>query len=382
VRPCWRPSALQLPRDGRALKSKAALFHGPGRPLEVRKIELEEPRAHEVLVRIAAVGICGTDLHSVKGEWRRPTPIVLGHEGAGVVEEVGADVSSVRPGDRVVLSWAPACGDCADCRRGRPAACVPLHRAIAAGTLVDGRTGMSVDGETVYRGTATGALSERLVVAERVALPIGEDVPLEHAALLGCAALTGIGAVLFAARVESEASVLVVGGGGVGQFVLRGAWLAGAGTIVCVEPVEARREQALRLGGAATVAPEDLKETMRELLPEGADYGFDAVGEPDTTALALRWTRSGGTCVVVGLPAAPSRLELDPAEFNRREKRLTGTMYGSEDPALALPVLLEHVRSGRLQLESLLGPRFPLDRVNDAIAASLAGSPGRVLVIP
>jgi S-(hydroxymethyl)glutathione dehydrogenase / alcohol dehydrogenase len=382
VRPCWTRSAPPRRHDRRALKTKAALFRGPGHPLEVREIELEEPRADEVLVRIAAVGICGTDLHSVKGEWRRPTPIVLGHEGAGVVEEVGTDASSVRPGDRVVLSWAPACGDCADCRRGRPAACVPLHRAIAAGTLVGGRTGMSVDGETVYRGTATGALSERLVVAERVALPIGEDVPLEHAALLGCAALTGIGAVLFAAHVESEASVLVVGGGGVGQFVLRGARLAGAGTIVCVEPVEARREQALRLGGAAAVAPEDLKEMMRELLPDGADYGFDAVGEPDTTALALRWTRSGGTCVVVGLPAAPSRLELDPAEFNRREKRLTGTMYGSEDPALALPVLLEHVRSGRLQLESLLGPRFPLDRVNDAIAASLAGSPGRVLVIP
>src|SRR5947207_5525332 len=140
---CSRGPGPQRPRSPREVKTRAAVFHGAGRPLEVREIELEEPRADEVLVRMVAVGICGTDLHSVKGEWQRPTPMVLGHEGAGVVEEVGQAVSSIRPGDRVVLSWAPSCGECADCARSRPAACVPLHRAIAAGTLVDGRTGMS-----------------------------------------------------------------------------------------------------------------------------------------------------------------------------------------------------------------------------------------------
>jgi S-(hydroxymethyl)glutathione dehydrogenase / alcohol dehydrogenase len=364
------------------MKTRAAVFHGPGRPLEVREIELEEPRDDEVVVRMAAVGICGTDLHSIKGEWERPTPMVLGHEGAGVVEQVGNAVSSLRQGDRVVLSWAPSCGECADCARGRPAACVPLHRAIGAGTLVDGTTGMSLDGETVYRGTATGALAERVVVAERVALPLGDDVPLEDAALLGCAALTGVGAVLFAARVGAGASVVVIGAGGVGQFVLQGARLAGAETVVTVDPVENRRDQALRLGATAAVAPESLKSTMRELLPDGADYAFDAVGNPETTELALRWTRSGGSCVVVGLPAAGARFDLDPGEFNRREKWLTGTMYGSEDPAIALPILLEHVRAGKLQLRPLLGPTFPLDAVNDAIEASLAGSAGRVVVQP
>jgi S-(hydroxymethyl)glutathione dehydrogenase / alcohol dehydrogenase len=364
------------------MKTRAALFNGPGRPLELREIELEEPRADEVLVRMAAVGICGTDLHNIKGEWQRPTPMVLGHEGAGVVEEVGSSVSAVRPGDRVVLSWAPSCGECVDCRRGRPAACVPLHRAIGAGTLVDGRTGMSLDGETVYRGTATGALVERLIVTERVALPLGDDVPLEDAALLGCAALTGVGAVLFAARVEPEATVLVVGAGGVGQFVLQGARLAGAGASVAVDPAPARREQAVRLGTAAAVSPEELAETMRELLPDGADYTFDAVGEPETTKLALRWTRNGGTCVIVGMPSAGARLEVDPAEFNRREKRLTGTIYGSEDPAVALPVLLEHVRAGRLDLGGMLGPVFSLDDVNEAIEASLSGAAGRVVVRP
>ena len=348
----------------------------------MRELELEEPRDDEVVVRMVSVGICGTDLHSVKGEWERPTPMVLGHEGAGIIEKVGSSVSSVRPGDRVVLSWAPSCGGCADCTRGRPAACVPLHRAIGAGTLVDGRTGMSLDGETVYRGTATGALAETVVVAERVALPLGDDVPLEEAALLGCAALTGIGAVLFAARVQPKATVVVVGAGGVGQFVLQGARIAGAETVVSVDPVAARRNQALELGATAAVAPEDLKGKMRELLPDGADFAFDAVGAPETTELALRWTRSGGSCVVVGLPAAGARLDLDPGEFNRREKWLTGTMYGSEDPAVALPVLLEHVRAGRLALRPLVGPSFPLEHVNDAIDASLAGSAGRVVVQP
>jgi S-(hydroxymethyl)glutathione dehydrogenase / alcohol dehydrogenase len=358
------------------MKSKAGLFWGVGRPLEVAEIELDEPGPGDVVVRMAAVGICGTDLHNVRGDWQRPTPMVLGHEGAGVVEEVGKDVSALRAGDHVVLSWAPSCGECADCLRGRPAACVPLHRAIGAGTLVDGTTGMSLDGETIYRGTATGALSERLVVTEKVALPLGQEVPLEQAALLGCAALTGVGAVLFAARVEAGSSVLVVGAGGVGQFVVQGARIAGAREIVCVDPFQERLDQVRTLGATRTCPPEELK------LDDGVDYAFDCVGSPETTRFALRWTRSAGLCVMVGLPAAGARLDLDPAEFNRREKRLTGTMYGSEDPAVALPILLEHVRAGRLDLANMVGPTFALDQVNDAIEASLAGAPGRVLVTP
>ena len=176
------------------MKSQAAVFWGQGRPFEVAEIDLEEPGPGEVLVRMAAVGICGTDLHVIKGEWDRPKPMVLGHEGAGIVEAAGEGVEGVGPGDSVVLSWAPSCGECSDCRRGRPAACMALQRAIGGGTLLDGRTGLSLDGETVYRGTTTGAWAERVVVGEQVALPLGEGIPLEEAALLGCAALTGVGA--------------------------------------------------------------------------------------------------------------------------------------------------------------------------------------------
>jgi S-(hydroxymethyl)glutathione dehydrogenase / alcohol dehydrogenase len=364
------------------LKTRAALFRAVGQPLEVREIELREPRPDEVLVRVAAVGICGTDLHVIKGDWDRPKPMVLGHEGAGIVEAVGDEVQGLAPNDAVVLSWAPSCGSCADCLRGRPARCIELQRAIGAGTLLDGTTGMEADGEIVYRGTATGALTERLTVGADVALPLGDGIPLVEAALLGCAALTGVGAVLFQGRPQPGSLVLVVGAGGVGQFCVQGARIAGAAEIVCVDPVESRLEQARLLGATRTTTPDGLKETMREVSREGVDVAFDAVGSPQTTALSLRWTRNGGRTVLVGLPAAGERLDLDPAEFVRREKELTGSMYGSEDPRLALPVLLEHVRSGALRLEPMLGPRFSLDDVNDAIDASLAGSPGRTVVEP
>jgi len=364
------------------VKTRAAVFHAVGQPLVVEELDLDEPGPHDVVVRMVAVGICGTDLHQVKGEWRRPTPMVLGHEGAGVVEEVGERVTRVRPGDEVVLSWAPSCGTCADCRRGRPAVCGPLQRAIGNGTLVDGTTGLSLRGQTVYRGTATGCLAERVVVSERVALPTGGGVPLHEAALLGCAALTGVGAVLFAARVEAGASVVVLGAGGVGQFVVQGARIAGAATIACVDPLPARLERALGLGATHVFSPDEVETSGRAAAPDGFDYAFDAVGDPSTTRAALGLARSGGTAVVVGLPAAGLRLDLDPGELVRREKRLTGSMYGSEDPAVALPLLLEHVRAGRLELASLLGPSFPLERADEAVRTSLAGEPGRVLVTP
>ena len=364
------------------MKTRAALFRAVGQPFEVVEVDLREPGPDEVVVAMTAVGICGTDLHQVKGEFQRPTPMVLGHEGAGVIEEVGSSVSGLAPGDEVVLSWAPSCGVCGDCRRGRPAACVPLHQAIGAGTLVDGTTGISFEGETVYRGTATGALAERVVVASKAALPTGGAIPLREAALLGCAALTGVGSVLFAARVSAGSSVLVLGGGGVGQFLVQGARIAGAATIVCADPVEARRAQALELGATHVFDPAGLETELATIAPEGVDYAFDAVGDPAVSVAALERTRSGGTTVIVGLPATGSRLDLDPAQLTRREKWLTGTMYGSEDPAVALPVLIDHVRAGRLDLASLVGPSYALDDVNDAIEASLAGSPGRVLVTP
>lgn len=364
------------------MRTRAALFFDPDRAFEVTDIELEDPRPDEVLVRMDAVGICGTDLHQARGEWTRPTPMVLGHEGSGVIEAVGDEVDTARVGEHVVLTWAASCGACADCARGRPAACVRLHRVVAAGTLVDGSTRMSRAGQTVYRGTATGALAEHIVVNQRLALPVGEDIPPEQAALLGCAALTGVGAVLFAAEVARGSVVLVIGLGGVGQFCVQGARIAEAQEIVGVDPIEARRVQALRSGATRAVAPELVEEVMNAVAPRGADASFDVVGTTAATNVALRFTRPGGTAVIVGLPPKGETLTLDFGEFNRREKWLTGTMYGSENPTTALPALLDHLRKGRLDVASMVGPVFGLDSVNEAFRSSLAGSAGRVIVSP
>jgi S-(hydroxymethyl)glutathione dehydrogenase/alcohol dehydrogenase len=360
------------------VKTRAALFRSPEQPLETVELDLEEPQAGEVLVRMAAIGVCGSDLHVLKGEWPRPTPMVLGHEGAGVVETVGEGVDALRPGDRVVISWAPGCGECEACRRGRPAACVPLRAAVAAGTLLDGTTRMSLDGETVYRMTATGCLAEHVVLSAKAALPLGADVSLEAAALLGCAALTGVGAVRYASTLEPGQSALVVGAGGVGQFVVQGARIAGAAEIVCVDPNEERLERARGLGATLVGSPEE----VGSLLPDGADVAFDAVGLPETSALALQHTRGGGQCVLVGMAPFGARLDLDPFEFASREKTLTGTLYGSEDPAVALPSLLDDIRAGRLELASMLGDSYPLAQADEAFRAGLAGSAGRVLITP
>ncbi len=364
------------------LTTRAAVFHGVGEPFTVEEIVLREPRAHEVLVRMDTVGICGTDLHQVKGEFRRPTPMVLGHEGAGVVVGVGESVTLVAPGDDVVLSWAPSCGVCGDCRRGRPAACTRLHAAIGAGTLVDGSTGMAWRAQPVYRGTATGCLAQHVVVEERVALPLHGRVPLDQAALLGCAALTGVGSALFAARMTPGSSALVIGAGAVGIFVAQGARIAGAEVVAVVDPVEERRARALLLGATHVAHPGEIGDVLHEVLPEGADYAFDAVGTAATAALALDLARSHGTVVLVGIPPVGTRLDLDPGLFLRREKWLTGTMYGSEDPAVALPILLDHVAAGRLELAPLLGSVHALDDIQAAVDESLAGAPGRVLVRP
>jgi S-(hydroxymethyl)glutathione dehydrogenase/alcohol dehydrogenase len=354
------------------VKTRAALFHGPGRPLDVAEIDLEEPGPGDVLVAVAAVGICGSDLHLVRGEWSRPVPMVLGHEGTGIVEAVGSDVSGVSPGDRIVLSWAPACGECDPCRRGRRVACAPLRAGVAAGTLPDGTTRMSFEGSPVYRMTAIGALAERIVVPAAAVLPLPDDVPLDEGALIGCAALTGVGAVLNRGRVEPGADVIVVGAGGIGQFCVQAARIAEAGRIVAVDPLESRREQALRLGATEAVAPDGVDGEF--------DVALDAVGGAETFALAVRSVRGGGTVVAVGMPPAGVRYDLEPAQLTNEEKTLSGSLYGSEDPATALPRLLDHVRAGRLDLGAAVGPSFPLHDVDAGVRAALAGEPGRVLV--
>ena len=323
-RTCRRDRRERPERDPPApVKSRAAVFHAPGQPFEIAELDLDEPREDEVVVRMAAVGICGTDLHQVKGEFTRPTPMVLGHEGSASSSGPARGSRRCAGATRSSLSWAPGCGTCVGCRRGRPATCRPLNAAIGAGTLPNGRTGLSLRGETVYRGTVTGCFADRVVVGERAALAV-RGVPLEEAALLGCAALTGVGASALrrgrSARLERargrrrrRRAVRRAGGAArrrVDHHRLRRVRRA------------ARRARAL---GARAVAPEELEEASRRQAPDGSTTRSTPWGCPAPVATAVRHLRDGGTAVVVGLPPAGQRFELEPFELIRREKRVTGT---------------------------------------------------------
>jgi Zn-dependent alcohol dehydrogenase len=362
------------------IRARAALFDAPGAPMRVEDIDVEAPGPGDVLVRMAAVGICGSDLHVVRGEWTRPVPMVLGHEGSGVVEAVGDEVDDLAVGDRVVVCWAPGCRHCAVCAEGRPAACPNLRAGFAAGTLPDGTTRLRHDGRPVYRMTAVGALATHVLMPRPGVLPVPPGETFAEAALLGCAAITGAGSVVNLAGEVAGATALVVGAGGVGQFAVQGLRLAGAERIVAVDPTPARRAAARELGATHAVAPEELSELLDELGTDAIDVAVEAVGRPDTVALATGSVRNGGTAILVGLPPAGAAAELDVADLVVREKRVVGAMYGGAEPAVTLERL--YAGSERLELAGMLGPRFALEDVDEAVELALAGESGRVLVVP
>lgn len=356
--------------------TRAAIFRGHDAPQEVTDVELGPLRDDDVIVRMRAVGICGSDLHMLNGDWVRAQPMVLGHEGAGMVSHVGPAVANVSVGDHVALCWAAPCGHCVSCAQGAPQRCVPVRAAITAGTLTDGTTRIALDGETVYRMTTTGAFADAVLVSSAAAMPIPDDLPFEQAALLGCAALTGAGAALNAGHIDGTTDVVVIGAGGVGQFAIQGARIAGAPRIVAVDPSPERRRLAFELGATEAVAPDELADR------EPFMRAIDAVGSPGTMTAAVEAVHPGGRVVVVGLPKSGVRVELDPTELVAREKTITGSYYGSSNPVESLGRLLDLVRDGSLLLEPLLGSRHPLERINEAVIEAQSAAGGRVLLIP
>jgi len=371
-------------RSKTKLIARAALFHGHGEPLEVREVALDLPGVGEVLVRMAAVGVCGSDLHVIRGEWTRQTPMILGHEGSGLVERVGPGVTNVAPGDRVIIHWALGCGKCAACRRGRPATCSRLRAAIGAGTLIDGTTGISVDGQPVYRMTSVGAFADYVVVPASSLIPLPLAIGLRAGALIGCAALTGVGAVSNVAHVRHGARTLVIGAGGVGQFVVQALRIADAEIIAASDLSPSRREQAVALGATHAVDPRELGRLVQRLGLEGGgfDVVFEAVGSPGTVRAAMDATRIGGMTVLVGMAPTGTEVAFDPFRFTAEEKVLVGSMYGSAAPAVTASEVLGHVEAGNLMLDTMVGPEYDLDHIDQGIATALLGGEGRVLILP
>jgi S-(hydroxymethyl)glutathione dehydrogenase / alcohol dehydrogenase len=364
---------------------QAVVFRGVGRPLEVTEVHLDPPGPGEVLVRIAAAGVCHSDLHVVRGEWARLTPVVLGHEGSGTVLEVGPGVTTLVEGDHVVLSWIAPCGRCRQCVAGREARCEEAATVVGPlGVLPDGTSRMSIGEEMVHHYLGVSSMAEYAVVPVSGAIKVRDDAPLDLVALVGCAVATGIGAVRNTAKVEPGSTVVVIGCGGVGLSVVQGARIAGASRIVAVDLRQDKVDLAVRLGAtdAVVVGRADLVERVRAVLPDGADYAFDAIGLTATTGDAVRVLGSGGTAVVVGLPPQGSSASFDPLVLAEGELTITGSNYGSIRPSVDIPAIVDLVMSGDVDLESMVSARVPLADVQAALDELDSGSALRQLLIP
>ena len=356
---------------------RAVLLSAVDAPMAVAEIDLPEPGPGQVRVRLAAAGVCHSDLSLSNGTLRQPVPAVLGHEGSGTVVAIGEGVDTVHVGDPVLLNWSPSCGTCRFCVIGEPYLC--LHAADAA-TSPYARL---ADGTPIYPGLGTAAFAEQTVVPASGVLPLPDGVPITDAALLGCAVLTGYGAVTHAARVAPGESVVVYGLGGVGLSVLQAARIAGADPIIAVD-IRPDKQALARAQGATEylVADDQVARAVRALTGGfGADHAFECVGRAATIRTAWSSTRRGGATTVIGIGGAQDKVEFSALELFHFARTLRGCVYGNSDPAQDLPVLAEHVRAGRLRLNALVSDRITLDEVPAAFERMATGTGARSLVV-
>ena len=354
---------------------RAALLEKNQQPLDVvSDVEIANPRSREVVVRVSHCGICHSDLTMIDMPGGGQLPCVLGHEAAGVVEEVGASVTRLAKGDRVMLTPIPSCGRCYSCVRGQFSLCVEGQNFMS-GLRADGTTPLSRSGEPVFQGFGLGGWGEFVVVDEGRAVKLPDDTPLEIVCVIGCAIQTGVGAVLNTARVEEGATVLVMGLGGIGISIVQGARLANAARIIVSDPVAARRDMASNFGATDILDPdrEDVVARTIELTGGvGVDYAFDGAGSSALVAQGLQASRIGGTTVMVGAPLAPLEIPI-PALFLTHEKKLIGSLLGSCNGHRDIPRFLALWRKGALDLESMISHRRPIEDVNAGLDDMRAG---------
>jgi S-(hydroxymethyl)glutathione dehydrogenase/alcohol dehydrogenase len=356
---------------------RAAILWEQGQPLSVETAELDGPGAGELLVEIKAAGVCHSDLHPARGDWAMKVPVVLGHEGAGIVRDVGANVTRVRKDDHVVLCWAPACGVCPPCKEGRAVLCDRLEKVTYRNKLPSGAARLHARGRDVAPFLGTACFSDFVIVPEEAAVPVPGDLRFDALATLGCAVLTGVGAVTNAARVSPGSRVVVIGAGGIGLNVIQGAAIEKCEQIVAVDLRPAPLALAKQFGATHTLEGSiDLPAAIRELTGgRGADFVFDTVGSPATLTTAIGCTRKGGAVVLTGLSRQDAQGSIPMFPFVMQEKRLLGSVYGSGEPLKDIPRLVSLYQEGRLKLNELVSRTYALDKVNDALAA-LAASDG------
>lgn len=349
---------------------KAAVLEEQGKGVVVRDdVKIQPPGAGQVRVRVCNCGICHSDLSVIDGAFPAALPVVLGHEAAGIVEEVGSGVDSLAEGDHVVLTPCPPCGTCYYCVRGDHSVCVRTMGLIS-NTFPDGTTGLSIEDQMVYRGLNVAGFAENVVTDANGAVKIPADVPLDVACVVGCAVQTGVGAVLNSAQVEEGATVLVLGLGGIGLSVVQGARLAGASRIVVSDPVGERRESAKALGATDLIDPtsEDVIARVMEITGGiGVDYAFEAAGRSALLETGIAATRNAGTIVQVGAPPLDEVFTLLPAAFVITGKRILTTVLGGVNSLRDIPRYIALWQSGRLDLEALITGRRPIEEINEGL---------------
>jgi S-(hydroxymethyl)glutathione dehydrogenase/alcohol dehydrogenase len=357
---------------------RAAVFQGVGRPLSIESLDPVPPGPSDVVVRVTASGLCHSDLRVIDGLSPSPTPMILGHEGTGIVEEVGPLVTGVRPGDRVIGSFMPICGVCPNCVAGHPNLC----ESIAARMFT---VRARLDDADVIAHAALGMFSDVTTCHETSLVAVESDADDAELALIGCGVTTGVGAVLNTAKVTPGSSVAIIGCGGVGQSVVQGARVASASRIIAIDPVPLKREVACTSGATDVIDPADgdVAEQIRALTKgRGVDYVFDVVGSGATVVSALAATRPGGTTVVLGLGAVDATAAVPLNPLVMQEKKLLGSVYGSADVRREFSRLLSLMAAGRLDLGSLISKTLPISQINVGYEAMRNGSAIRTVVLP
>jgi len=366
------------------MQIQAAVLYAPNTPFVIETLTLDDPRAGEVRVKIAACGVCHSDYHLVTGTTRHPLPVVCGHEGAGVVEAVGDGVTRVQVGDHVILNWAPACGDCFYCRHNKPNLCATFTEPIWAGTMLDGTTRLHrLNGDPVYAYCGLASFADHVVVPQQSCIKIRRDVPLGAASLVGCAVATGVGAAFYTAGVRPGESVVVIGCGGVGLNVLQGAAICGASTIIAVDTTPAKMRLAHEFGATHTIySGENTIEEIRALTGgRGADHAFEAVGLPRLQEMALAAARPGGNVILAGLSPMGSATNLPGSIITREEKSVKGSYYGSVDSQRDFPLLVDLYAAGKLKLDELISQEYHLQEINAAFESMMSGNVARGVIV-
>ena len=356
--------------------------YADSRPLRLATLDLARPRPGELLIRIDAAGVCHSDLSVVNGDRVRPVPMALGHEAAATVLATGSEHSEFSVGDRVVLAFLPSCGRCVACQMGEGYLCPVAAAANGRGELIGGGCRLGEGGTAVHHHLGVSAFASHAVVDERSAVAVDADIPVEIAALFGCAVLTGVGAVVNAAKVRPGESVVIYGLGGVGLAALLGALASGAQPVVAIDPVTSKVELARHLGATAAVHPRHAAGTVATLLRHGADVAIETVGKASVLAEAYAATRRGGRTVTVGLPNPAERLDLPAISLVADGKTLIGSYMGNAIPRRDIPRYIALWRAGRLPVERLLTATRPLAEINAALDDLASGAAVRQVMLP